>query len=744
MATTREPSSRPLSLVLSCAAGCVLAASATTARTAEPAKTQGPRPLMQTPRWIEKLTSPLTQPAADADRDRGVTTTGAEPGPANQPVRRTAAWSDLLPGSNAKPTSPAAEGQADPPPVAGDGTSLRRWLTDRMSALSKPAPLAPAGDPDAKPGEVTPARQPTPTTAEESAAVPAPVAANPDEMPTLSIDPASFRGVLPGRTTREEVVTSWGAGEAFTGEDGTQGFAWVIDPFERVEVMVADEVVTSIRIKLTEPVPVADLAKQLEINDIRTVSVLDDKGQEIGEVYPERGVILSLTPGEKTAAAILIEPLDPEAFVLRAERSFDASSAAALADLLYAVQIDPQHVRAHKLLLAMTSSQGKWTQAIKLADRAVQLDATDPWTQIKRAGVLIALDRPQEARTALEAVLARDANSPLVTAQVHRLLGRAALTGTAPDHAAAVEHFAESIRRAAPLVAKKASAAQPAACEVLLDAHLGTARAIAEGTWQQKGRVIPKWVARAEAIVDEFQGTPAEKMILELQLCRGALATAAGTAEAVDPTPWVKRLLDLRDRMSESVADPWRRRQVDWEVGQGLDDALAAAQKRGDAEDMLDNATLTAAYLERGAEQRELTAAERRDLGELMFRIGIMYSIRRGDHSTAVTWFDQVLPLWDDNPAVIHDADLGRAGESYVSMAISYWQVDRRDEALALNRRGVDLMVSAVDKKQLEERALAVAYGNLSTMYSEQGDEPRARDYAEMASRAEATGSKIR
>jgi len=563
-------------------------------------------------------------------------------------------------------------------------------------------------------------------------------------MPTLSIDPASFRGALPGKTTAAEITATWGAGESFTREDGSQGFAWVIEPFERVEVSLDGDTVASIRIKLTEPVAVADLAKQLEIGDIRTVAVTDDAGQPIGEVYPERGVILSLAPGGKTAAAILIEPLDAESFVLRAERSFDASSANAMADLLYAVQLDPQHVRAHRLLLALASSQGRWTQALELADRAVQLDAADPWTQIKRAGVLISLDRPADARAALEAVLAREANAPLVTAQVHRLLGRAALAGATPDHQAAVEHFAEAIRRAAPLMAKKDSPARPAACEVLLDAHVGTAQAIAEGTWQQKARVIPKWLARAEALVDDFDGAAADTMILELQLCRGALATAAGSAEATDPMPWVKRLLGLRDRMSEGITDPWKRRQVDWETGQGLNDALTAAQKRGDADDMLDNATLTAAYLERGAEQRELTAVERRELGELMFRIGIMYSLQRGDHQTAVTWFDQVLPLWEGNEAVDRNSDLGRVGESYVSMAISFWQVDRRGEALKLNRRGVELMVTAVDNKQLEERALAVAYGNLSTMYAEQGDEPQARTYAEMATRAEATGSKLR
>jgi len=232
--------------------------------------------------------------------------------------------------------------------------------------------------------------------------------------------------------------------------------------------------------------------------------------------------------------------------------------------------------------------------------------------------------------------------------------------------------------------------------------------------------------------------------LLELQLCRGTLEVAAGSTEAIEPLPWVKRMLELRDRMGENVTDPWRRREIDWAVGQGLRAALAAAEIRGDPADMLDNATLTAAYLERGGEQRELTAAERKDLGDLMFRIGILHSLQRGDHATAVTWFDRAVPLWEGNDRFTRDGEVGRLGESYVSMAISYWQVNRREDALELSRRGVELMVAAVDAGQLEERALAVAYGNLSTMHAEQGDEEQSRNYAEMAGRAEATGSTLR
>ena len=767
MAALRSPSPN---FTLPTASAILLAAGAAAVTIAADPAGSTPRPLMRLPGWIESLHGPETKSETPLRQEDRAAAPAREAAPVRQDAtpmpavlqatdnprggalpRTAATWSDVRPvrsgQATPQPTTPAtapAEQAAATP-----GTNpLKKWLSERIATLPKPAALMPQPRPAPETVDA-PARAVDPAPAEDrpeeaAATVTAPVAATPDEMPTLSIDPASFRGVFPGKTTREEVNANWGAGEVFTREDGDQGMFWKIEPFDRVEVSFAGDKVTAIRIKLADPVAVTDLARQLEIADLRTVSILDEQGVSIGEVYPERGVILSVKPGTQAASAIMIEPLDPESFVLRAEGEMETCSANAVADLLYAIQLDPQHVRAHRLLLAMTSEQGKWTQGLRLAETARKLDPADVWTQIKHAGVLLALDRPAEARSVLEAVKSQDNTSPLVTAQVQRLLGRADLAGDKADHQAAVEHFADAIRRASALTTKRSPAVQAAAAEVMLDAHLGTALAIAKGTWQQKSRVIPKWITRAETLVGEYKGSETEKLVLELQLCRGALAAAAGSAEAIEPMPWVKRLLELRDRMGEEISDPWRRRQIDWEVGQGLGDALAAAQKRGDASDMLENCTLTAAYLERGAEHRELTAAERRSCGELLFRIGIMHSLQRGDHATAVTWFDRAIPLWEEETGQVAAADPGRLGESYVSMAISYWQVERREDALALSRRGVELMVAAVDGNRLEERALAVAYGNLSTMYAESGDEDQSRTYAEMASRAEATGTTLR
>jgi tetratricopeptide (TPR) repeat protein len=683
---------------------------------------------MRLPGWIESM--------GDEDGSAGIAPEARAATPQGRTPIDLADRAGGRPGANWGTVTPVAGPATKPaaPPTAAPTTSgFRRWINERVATLPKPTEPA-ASTPSAETSTDQSVTEPQPT-------VTAPVAITPDEMPTLSIDPASFRGALPGKTARQELEKGWGAGEAFTRGDGTTGLAWKIDPFERVEVGLESDVVSSISIKLAEPVPLGDLARQLEISDLRTVAVKDEQGIRIGEVFPERGVIISVEPGTSNATAILIEPLDADSFVLRAEGEIDKCSAYAVADLQYAIQIDPQHVRAQRLLLAMTSDQGKWRQALRLAESAGRLDPDDVWTKLKHAGVLLALDRPEEARVVLERATALASSSPLVLAQTARLSGRIHLAQNSPDYQKAVDQFGEAIRRASPLLTKQSPTLQAAAREVLLDAHLGTALAIAKGTWQQKSRVIPKWISRADAVVKEFPGDENERQVLELQLCRGAIAVSAGSTESIEPLPWVKRLLELRDHMGDGIGDPWRRRQLDWDVGQALADALTAAQKRGDATDMLDNATLTAAYLERGSEHRELTAAERKSLGELNFRIGIMHSLQRGDHPTAVTWFDRAIPLWDDNDRFEREGELGRLGESYVSMAISYWQVGRREDAVTLSRRGVDLMVAAVDKSQLEERSLAVAYGNLATMYAEQGDDQQSKNYAEMASRAEATGT---
>lgn len=671
-------------------------------------------------------------------------------------ARLVSGWGEIGDASTARQAGGVVEEESD---VEGGRTGD---LGPENSVLrrgeSSPSPAdadAPARLPEPTPADPTPADPPLPTVppADEAPApatdgTPAPApGVTADGEPELAIEPVTFAGILVGRTDRATLQAAmerdYGIGEPFTREDGSEGFAWSLPDgvVERVEATLSGDTVDALRLKLADPLSVDQLAEMFEIGDLASVSVLDDSGVSIGEVFPEVGLIFSLKPGTRSALAVMIEPLDPEAFVLRAEGELEGDVGKALADLKFAVKLDPQHLRARRMLLTLLCEQGRWEQALDLAATTETIDPDDVWTRLKHVSVLMALGRFDDARGRLETAKALPRLEGVGSAQVERMLGRIDLDCDRPDPRSAVRHFDTAIRTANRLKNARSESIRDAARDVLLDAHLGMAVAIAKGEWQRKGEVVAKWLAAATKLVEGVAEDDAARPLLEIQLCRGALAAAAG-CETVDPLPWVKRLLVTRDRMAADLDDPWQRRQIDWEVGHGLADALAASQRRGEAADTLDNATLTVAYLERGAEQRELTDAERASMGDLLFRIGVLHSLQHGDHATAVTWFDKVRPYWSRNRSFESHGEVGRLGESYVSMAVSYWQVDRRRDALELCRHGIECMVSAVDAKQLEEPALALAYDNLSKMYAEEGEDERSRTYAEMASRAEAAGGR--
>jgi tetratricopeptide (TPR) repeat protein len=649
--------------------------------------------------------------------------------PPDASVTLTAGWNQIS-GGRTDEAEAAPDPTAEPVAVTGTGEAT---ATDSDGSDSDAAEA-----PDTSGSSASPA---APSDQPESLGMPP----NPaDPAPTVVIDPASFRGALPGKTTQKELVESWGEGSSFEREDGSRGLFYDIEPFDRVEVIIQDDVVASIFIRLASPVASADLAAQLEIANLRTVTILDESGVAIGEVFPERGVIFTVKPGTHAAEVVMLEPIDAESFVLRAEGDVESSIAHAIADLEYAVEIDPAHLRAHRLLMVLLAEQGRWRRAEAISEAAARLAPEDTWIRLRRAAILLAAGSLEAALSETEEVLALAGSPPLVTAQAERLLGRIELARPAPDHEAAVGHFSNAIRLAAPLATSASAAIRRTALDLELECHLGTAFAIADGAWQQKTRVLPKWVERCESYARKLSDEVETDDRVELRLCEGVLAVASEAPEAVDPTPYVKRLLEAHSRLVEGVEDPWRKRQLAWQTGQALTLALEAARRGGDVEDMLDNATLTAAYLERGSEHRELSDRERRSVGDLTFRVGILHSLRKGDHSAAVSWFDKTLPLWDDNREFFRTAQVGRLGESYVSMAVSYWQVGRREEAVRLSRLGIERMTEAVERGEIDEQSLAVAYGNLSTMYAEQGQDEQSRTYAEMASRAEASGSVVR
>ena len=70
----------------------------------------------------------------------------------------------------------------------------------------------------------------------------------------------------------------------------------------------------------------------------------------------------------------------------------------------------------------------------------------------------------------------------------------------------------------------------------------------------------------------------------------------------------------------------------------------------------------------------------------------------------------------DRSIALVGPAEIGRLGETLVSMGVSYWETDQRQKAVELTERGVELIQQAVDSQNLDEKSLEIPTGNLASM----------------------------
>ncbi len=99
----------------------------------------------------------------------------------------------------------------------------------------------------------------------------------------------------------------------------------------------------------------------------------------------------------------------------------------------------------------------------------------------------------------------------------------------------------------------------------------------------------------------------------------------------------------------------------------------------------------------------------------------------------AVTWYDRAAKRLITPLAGSLLADPRLHGDALISMGVTYWQADQRDRAVALTEAGAEILRSAITGGLLKEGDLSVAFGNLSTMHAELGDNLAARRYAERA-----------
>ena len=119
--------------------------------------------------------------------------------------------------------------------------------------------------------------------------------------PVAPIDPAIVSGVRPGESL-VQLTDQWGEGETVSTGPSQRVLAYSVESFKHVEVTVVDDAVRTISIHLDTPMLPETLIRQLKLVDARPVNVPDDSGELLGQAFPERGVLFSLTPDGQRGA----------------------------------------------------------------------------------------------------------------------------------------------------------------------------------------------------------------------------------------------------------------------------------------------------------------------------------------------------------------------------------------------------------------------------------------------------------
>jgi tetratricopeptide (TPR) repeat protein len=565
--------------------------------------------------------------------------------------------------------------------------------------------------------------------------------------PTEAVEhkPVKFQGIMVGSSTRSELITAWGEpADAADTDEGSVLF-YEIEPFEAVEVLIAaGEVVSAIKVTLAETLEANTLAEQLSLKEFEPVTVLDDKGQSLGQAFPERGVLFmfeeadtdSLTlEGARRARVshVAIQPLDARAFALRAESRLGGPFERCIDDLTTAIALDPQDAHARWMLAEIHLITGQADSAVAEATAACDLEPNNAANQLRRGQTLALLGEYDEAVHAVRAVLDRHDIEPIVRAQALHEMARLASLGDVQIASKAIPFDTRAIEIADRVATSKNKEARRAAKQLLVEAHMAIGEEIARQAFNQKVESLSLWIGRASGLAEEYIANDGGSIELRLLIAQRALAALASFKPTLDPAPWVAEAEEAANALFAQSNDELWQHHVKWHLGVAYLHALRVEHMRREATSALRYGQLAVENLAEGAQSRQAVHSSEQLVAQLYFHMGAIHAVLKQDHLKAMPWYDKAVPLLTGPRPVSELYSPRREGEMLVSIGVTCWQVGQQARALEVTRSGVNLVELAVEDGILAKTALAVPYGNLATMYDQMGEATNATKYMELA-----------
>ena len=591
-----------------------------------------------------------------------------------------------------------------------------------------------------------------------SAANPAPT---PQKVADYEIDPlrppvetAVIEGVSPGKTTLEQLTRHWGDPSLETvAEDGHYVVRlYSLEPLNHIEVTLQGGIVRSIVIQLDSPFPEEEVRNSLASELLRSKPVLipDETGEIIGQIFPEKGVMFLFAP-QRTGQQgyfvrqIGIEPVSADPFVLRAEAVLYGQPTGAQRDLEDAIKLKPDHAKAYWLLAQIDLMAGHTESALLYSERAIQLDEQRPAYHLTFVQALIRMNRIDEAKQYLQETIGICDRFPHERAKALMMLGDLLRMSQQANHELVYECHAEAIQIATTLIDHSNPTIRLTAKDVLFEAHLATAKAIAWGRWDKQDEAIKKWLDRARVLARDPELLKAQRYSREypFKIAATTLTTLVAVPEKLDIDIYIEDVIEAGNDLIKTASDPILQAKYYWDTSIALYDAVQIFQLRGQSLQALKYGEQAAKYMEAGMNGR----TSEPDLylqGRLYFRLGVIHAVGNGNHRAAIEWFDLAKPIFEKLLPKIDTGALSVFGETLVSMGVSYWETDKREEAIRLTEIGLRQIERGVRDNVVNGAMLWTPYSNLAKMYNELGNREQAGKYSRLAESMNPDKGKVR
>jgi tetratricopeptide (TPR) repeat protein len=432
---------------------------------------------------------------------------------------------------------------------------------------------------------------------------------------------------------------------------------------------------------------------------------------------------------------IILEVPDAQPFLLRAEAELDGDYTECLADANMALEIDRRSAAAHGMRARVYRQAGDLHAALQAAEAAVALAPEEAEWRLILAKVLVQVSDFARARKQLQEVLTDENADELAKANAHLLMGDVLALSLGDGYAAAIKEHQTALGLAKPLLEDPRIRRRRKASEIAVDAQLHIAYSVGWGKFQHKPTAVAKWLDGAANLAEGLVEQEILGPEVLVRVNEQALAALAGLTEPPDATKWENAAVERAEALIDVTSDRMRADQIRWQLGLALCDGVQIEQARGNADRAIQLGQLAFDHLKRADTAGRQLPNHDYLLGQLFYRMGAIHAIEREDHEQAVVWYGQAVKLLESPVPLSHHSNPGRHGETFVSIAVSYWQTGDRMESMRLTKQGVKLMEQAVEDGVMEKSALAIPYANLASMYTDLGDQQRAAEFATLATK---------